>query len=174
MYMHEMTNIRACTKWHLFDGNYGNVEETKRYLVLKPYMPSKRGFAYWLYYYLNRYIGDRLHPVSGTAPIVTLQDALNQNQTALKTPVMVTSTGDRIYIWLLNCDWSNTVSASITINGRTISSASGVMFKRDDPDEQGWTDEDPSALVSTVSASVSNNTVSLTLQPHTLTLLEVS
>jgi hypothetical protein len=174
MYVHEMAGIRSCTKWHLFDGNYANVEETKRYLVLKPYMPGKRGYSYWLFYYLNRYIGDWLHPVSGTAPIVTLQDSLNQNQTALKTPVMVTSTSNRIYIWLLNCDWSNTVNASITISGRTVSSASGVMFKRDDPDEQGWTDETPTGLVSNISASVSNNTVSLTLQPHSLTLLEVS
>jgi hypothetical protein len=41
-------------------------------------------------------------------------------------------------------------------------------------DAQGWTDEDPSALVSNVSATVSDNTVSITLQPHSLTLLEVS
>lgn len=174
--MLEEPRIRYAGHWSLIDHWWGGKPECGKFLFVRAQEPNKRGFLYWLYYYLQRYLGRYQLDVGGTAPVSMLEDSLDEERVALVTPVFASiSTGmDHLLVVILNGSWSSQYSATIRLSNGIFTGGSGVTIMHGNADHSGVVTDAPSELVAPTQPTVRWNMVTLGLLPRSVTLLDLS
>jgi len=87
---------------------------------------------------------------------------------------MVTSRNNKTDIGLLNGSGGTWVSACVTISGQDVPFATGVRSRRDSKNAEGRKGEEPSLLVSDVTAAMVHKSIGSALQSHLMVLRNVS
>src|SRR5208283_1865585 len=99
---------------------------------------NKRTMLYWLYYYFDRHVGDRVLDISGTAPFYTLKKVKVPNQTGPvsvpATPAMATASedGTTMYFMIVNGSWDKDMPCTVGLKNFAVKTAEGVLLKNDD------------------------------------------
>jgi hypothetical protein len=174
--MLEEPRIRYAGHWSLIDHWWEGKPECGKFLFVRAQEPNKRGFLYWLYYYLQRYLGRYHLDVGGTAPVSVLEDSRGEDRVGLVTPVFagIGTSMDHLLVVILNGSWSTQYSATIRLSNGTFTGGSGVTITHGDADHSGVVTGAPSDLVVPTQPTVRWNTVTLGLVPRSVTLLDLS
>lgn len=128
--------VRGASAWEMFRVGHGYGFCT---FMTGKEVENKRTMIYWLYYYFNRHIGDRVLDLSGAAPFYTLKKAKVPNQTGPvsvpATPAMATVTADgkTIYFVIVNGSWTRETPCALELKNFAVGKADGVYLKSDDP-----------------------------------------
>jgi alpha-L-arabinofuranosidase len=136
----------------------------------------KRTMNYWLYYYINRHVGDFVLDINGVCPYYTtknLTGSYYQNIDVPMTPVLVTinSNKSELYCVVVNGSWENEYPFEMSVSNFTADSGSGVRLSSDNIDASPILNDKSefvSAFTPKVTTKSAESTLSFTLQPHSV------
>ena len=144
---------------------------TPGFAVLYYDKPETRSMLYWLYYYFNRGLGERVVDISGTVPYYTSEEKKNTNPL---TPVMATANeeGDHVYLMLVNGSWAKDVPASVKLPGFDIDRHQAVLLSHDDIDAYPHL-EKKSDFVHDLDVNVGDAQIEFTMPAHSIAFIEL-
>ena len=145
--------------------------------VLAQEAPDRRFMVYWLYYYLNRHVGETALDLQGTAPYYTPglgDDPLTAPGSfpGPLTPVLATLSGDgrELYLVLANGSWSESVRLQAELRGFAAQEVSAVVLSGSDPDGKPLL-ERREDFVRELPLQLGGDTLTGELPPHSVTFV---
>jgi alpha-L-arabinofuranosidase len=143
------------------------------FLPLYDLTGSGRTYNYWLYYYFNRHLGDDILDITGTVPYYTPQLGSLSEFAGPEVPMLVTKTGNKIYIVAANGSRTQDETATFNLSNFTVNSAVGVRMTNNDIDAHPLI-ATKSTVVNNFTVNVSNNTVTFPMQKHSIVFITLT
>ncbi|MBN2452224.1 MAG: hypothetical protein JXR77_17695 [Lentisphaeria bacterium] len=125
--------LRGAASWQML-----NRAEAPGFGILEPRRPEERFMLYWLYYHVNRHLGDRVIGIEGTAPwYAPPEDRRGQGgRPGPMTPILATidsRRGDLCAI-VANGSWTLEVPFEMRLDGFRPGAVEAFSLSDDDPD----------------------------------------
>jgi hypothetical protein len=134
-YLREGT-LRGASSWEMFS----RVKSPGFGFISKD-TPEQRFLLYWLYYYLNRHLGDSVLEIDGTAPYYTLAAGDDRFFNAGElpgplTPTLATLSADKksVYVVIANASWDKAIPCRIDLHNFEAKSANAIALSQRDPE----------------------------------------
>jgi len=165
--------LRGASSWSLL-----SEARAQGFGVLSLHAPDKRYMLYWLYYYFNRYLGDNVLEMDGTAPYYTPSGddpyAKPGEYPGPLTPTIVTLSKDgrTMYVMIANASWERSFPCEIAIKHFRPSHATGVLLSNSDLDHKPML-ERKDELVSSFTARAHAGGVDFVLPAHSVLFLKI-
>jgi hypothetical protein len=167
--------VRGASAWEMFrrDGAYGFC-----IFMTDEGLQDKRSMIYWLYYYFNRHVGDRVLDLSGTAPFYTLKKMKVPNQkrpaSVPATPAMATASedGETMYFMIVNGSWTKDMPCTVELKNFAVKTAEGVLLKHDDPKAIPLLDRKED-FVSSLPVKATQTSIEFMLPGHSIAFIEL-
>lgn len=170
----------ACC-WHAMGAQPG-VLVPSGYYTNGQELSGKTSYLYWLYYHFLRNTGEVVVGFTGSAPSYTGTAIENVDaggtpisNTGPLTPLMVTknSTGDKLYITVVNASDSQTVPFSATLKNFNPKQQSAICISDTDIN-QSFYQTDNSRFLKTMTVNVNAGEVTCSLPPLSCTFIVLS
>ncbi|MEK6796747.1 MAG: hypothetical protein AABZ39_18365 [Spirochaetota bacterium] len=165
--------LRGATSWQMFSRQAGPGFG----VLFIPPDDEKRSMLYWLYYYVNRSVGDNVLEMKGTSPYVSLTkvrvpNSADASASVPMTPALITASDDgkRVFIITANGSWTKDVPCSITIGGFTAASSKSVLLTHGDIDGHPLL-EKKEDFVKELAHTVNGGAVSFMLPAHSIAFI---
>ena len=134
-YVREGT-LRGASSWEMFSRlqspGFGFVSKEK---------PNQYFLLYWLYYYMNRHLGDSVLKIDGIAPYYTPGKGEDRFFNAGElpgplTPLLATLSADKtsIYLVIANASWDRDIPCQINLRQFNVKSSEAIALSQPDPD----------------------------------------
>jgi hypothetical protein len=165
--------LRGASSWSLLSN-----AKSQGFGVLSQDAPDKRYMLYWLYYYFNRYLGDNVLEMDGTAPYYTPSgdDPYSKpgEYPGPLTPAVVTLSKDgrTMYVMIANASWERSFPCEMAIKHFRPTSATGVLLSNPDLDHKPML-ERKDELVSDFAAHTRADGIDFTLPAHSVLFLKI-
>jgi hypothetical protein len=142
--------------------------------ILSQDTPDQRFMLYWLYYYFNRHVGQRVLLMDGTAPYHQPGPKAAEFAGPL-TPVLATLSkdGNEIYLVMANGSWTRTVPCRVKLRDFPAAQAKGIVISSDKLDGKPLLERKEEA-VSDFPVSTMPEEVNCTLGPHAIAFVTIS
>ncbi|OHD55512.1 MAG: hypothetical protein A2096_03920 [Spirochaetes bacterium GWF1_41_5] len=163
--------VEGATGWVMT----GRTPENMGFGIIPEYAPEKQTMLYWVYYYMNRFIGSELLETAGTAPYYRSdKDDLREYNSPL-VPVLATISkdGSRIFIVMANGSWKTDLPCRVTVNNFIWKKAEGILLSHDNPDAHPVLDKKDDFVKPVNIMPAAGGKISMQLPRHSALFLEL-
>jgi len=155
--------VRGASAWEMF-----TFPDHPGYSFLSQAMAGRRAMNYWLFYYVNRHLGQTVLEMTGTAPYHegTLE---GRRYRGPLTPAVVTIARDgrRLFAIVANGSWDRTVPCRIELANFTAGRATAVVLSHSDPAAYPFL-EQKDDLVGELPSRLTSARLAMDLPPHSV------
>ena len=160
--------VRGASAWEMF-----TFPDQPGYSFLSQALPGRRAMNYWLFYYVNRHLGQTVLEMTGTAPYHegTLD---GRSYRGPLTPAVVTIARDRrrLFAMIANGAWDRTVPCHIELANFAAGRATTVLLSHSDPAGYPFL-ERKEDLVGELPVRVSPERLDMDLPPHSVVFVTI-
>jgi hypothetical protein len=161
--------LRGASSWEMFCRL-----DAQGFGVLSQQAPDQRSLIYWLYYYLNRHVGDWVLEMEGSAPYYTPAAGDDPNGRAGEfagpiTPAVATLSQDgrKLYLVAANGSFERAVPCRVSLHGFRAGRAIGTVLSHPDVNGKPLLKSKEEA-VAKLPVAAAGETLTCTLPPHSV------
>jgi len=166
--------LKGASSWEMFCRT-----RSQGFGILSPDAPDRMFMIYWLYYYFNRYIGEWVLEIDGTAPYYHPVEADSVNSLSVTpsgpiTPTLATISEDRktIYLVIANGSWDKPIPCNVDFQNFEIGSVVGTVLSNPDPDGKPLL-ERKDDVITELPVMADKNHITCTIPEHSVVFLMV-
>lgn len=158
--------VLGASGWALFDSSYNS-----GFLTVPIDKPQHKTTMYWLYYYMNRFLGQNVLKLSGEAPYYT-----NSSFSTILTPTMATINEDnnKIFLIIINASQEKEVNTFVEFESFSIYSHKGIYLSHDDMLSHPVLENKSDYVHNLKITQETKCKIKLSLPPHSISFMEFS